>query len=386
MSQQWFYTRDGKTKIGPVSAAELQALTIAGQLLPTDMVLKQGTKHWRTGGSIKGLFAHLDSHRPQFKAKPIELTGNAAPALIPRTRRLFWALSLTAGAVCLGLVSVAVAAFVMRQMDRNRDRNEVAAATETDPESRLQHKPPPDAEPKPEVKAKTEPSQPMPDPKPENKAKPDPTPALEGKPFRVIHEKGLSLGKVVFNNGNKFAAVPNGRYVNVWEVASASLKASIDAYGIPPATAFSPDGKTLAVLVGNVIKLWDVTAQKERSLGPFETPNSGYVLAFSLSGKMVLTSDGTGLKLWDIESGQRKRTLRSATRNYVVNGPVLFVRHDKSVVVPLPREGLSLLDVERDEIQHLPGHKHVRDISIVLDPSGKLVASGSPDESVRFGT
>ncbi|MGH9556867.1 MAG: GYF domain-containing protein [Terriglobales bacterium] len=43
MSQEWFYTKDGKTKVGPVSSAELQGLAKSGQLLPTDMILKQGT-------------------------------------------------------------------------------------------------------------------------------------------------------------------------------------------------------------------------------------------------------------------------------------------------------------------------------------------------------
>jgi hypothetical protein len=42
MASEWFYTRDGKTKIGPVSSAQLQAHGKSGQLRPTDMLWREG--------------------------------------------------------------------------------------------------------------------------------------------------------------------------------------------------------------------------------------------------------------------------------------------------------------------------------------------------------
>jgi len=55
MAQQWFYTKDGKSKIGPVTSTALQALAQSGQLLPTDMVWKEGMPKWVPAQKVKGL-------------------------------------------------------------------------------------------------------------------------------------------------------------------------------------------------------------------------------------------------------------------------------------------------------------------------------------------
>jgi len=47
MASEWFYTRDGKSKAGPVASAQLKALARSGQLLPTDMVWKEGMAQWK---------------------------------------------------------------------------------------------------------------------------------------------------------------------------------------------------------------------------------------------------------------------------------------------------------------------------------------------------
>src|ERR1043165_6328117 len=57
MSSQWFYTRDGKSKVGPFSSAQFHALANAGELHPTDMVLKLGTSKWVLADQIEGLFS-----------------------------------------------------------------------------------------------------------------------------------------------------------------------------------------------------------------------------------------------------------------------------------------------------------------------------------------
>src|SRR5262249_30041659 len=56
MASEWFYTRDGKSKAGPVSSAQLQALAKSEQLLPTDMVWKKDLVKWIPASTIKGLF------------------------------------------------------------------------------------------------------------------------------------------------------------------------------------------------------------------------------------------------------------------------------------------------------------------------------------------
>src|SRR5262245_34697346 len=59
MSQEWFYTRDGKNRIGPISTAQLQALARSGELVSTDMVCKAGMTQWMAAGAVKGLFTQV---------------------------------------------------------------------------------------------------------------------------------------------------------------------------------------------------------------------------------------------------------------------------------------------------------------------------------------
>src|SRR5438128_9554773 len=54
MNDQWHYVRGGK-QVGPVSTPELKQLASSGQLLPTDMVWKDGMPSWAPAETIKGL-------------------------------------------------------------------------------------------------------------------------------------------------------------------------------------------------------------------------------------------------------------------------------------------------------------------------------------------
>ncbi len=57
MAQEWFYTRDGKSKHGPVSSTELRMLAKSGQLLPTDMMWREGLTKWIPANKVKDLFS-----------------------------------------------------------------------------------------------------------------------------------------------------------------------------------------------------------------------------------------------------------------------------------------------------------------------------------------
>lgn len=70
MSQEWFYTKDGKSKFGPYSPAELKALAKSGVLAATDMVWKQGMTRWTAASTIKGLFGRLTS-TPSLVPAPV---------------------------------------------------------------------------------------------------------------------------------------------------------------------------------------------------------------------------------------------------------------------------------------------------------------------------
>ena len=56
MTQQWYYTSDGQTNVGPVTTDELRRLARTGKLAPTDMVQMAGVPKWVPAAKVKGLF------------------------------------------------------------------------------------------------------------------------------------------------------------------------------------------------------------------------------------------------------------------------------------------------------------------------------------------
>ena len=55
MAAHWSYIRGGK-QFGPVSASVIKQLVEAGELLATDLIMKEGTGRWRPAAAVKGLF------------------------------------------------------------------------------------------------------------------------------------------------------------------------------------------------------------------------------------------------------------------------------------------------------------------------------------------
>ena len=80
MKQEWFYAKGGK-KHGPVSGAELKQLASSGQLLPDDMVKKEGIVKWASARSIKGLFP--EAAAGLTPVRPLPPSAAASPSAVP---------------------------------------------------------------------------------------------------------------------------------------------------------------------------------------------------------------------------------------------------------------------------------------------------------------
>ena len=70
MATEWHYSKGGQQH-GPISAADLKALTKSGELLPTDMIWKEGMSEWKPAGSLKGLFPPTAAPAPQKAPPPL---------------------------------------------------------------------------------------------------------------------------------------------------------------------------------------------------------------------------------------------------------------------------------------------------------------------------
>ena len=77
----WHYSKNGK-QFGPIIYTELSHLASANQLLPNDMLWKEGMAKWVTADSLPGLFSDCDHRQRQFSQPPPLIVSKELPSLI----------------------------------------------------------------------------------------------------------------------------------------------------------------------------------------------------------------------------------------------------------------------------------------------------------------
>lgn len=92
MSNQWFYTQDKKTKVGPFSWDQLKALGQAGQIDKGDMVLNPETSKWVPASSLESLFpvqaaAQVAVAEAPHTAEPLSGDGKGIRSLTRRSKK-----------------------------------------------------------------------------------------------------------------------------------------------------------------------------------------------------------------------------------------------------------------------------------------------------------
>jgi hypothetical protein len=90
MASDWFYTQNGE-KHGPVSSAELRQLATSGQLLPTDLIWKEGMPNWVKASSTTDLFPAGAGTVPPDPAgdTPVAAASSAAASAKERAKKFF---------------------------------------------------------------------------------------------------------------------------------------------------------------------------------------------------------------------------------------------------------------------------------------------------------
>ena len=81
----WYFAR-GNKQIGPVSAADLRRLAVAGELSPDDLIWHEGLSEWTKARNVRGLFEEESklTAAEETPSKPVvALPPEAAPAAEP---------------------------------------------------------------------------------------------------------------------------------------------------------------------------------------------------------------------------------------------------------------------------------------------------------------
>ena len=93
--------------------------------------------------------------------------------------------------------------------------------------------------------------------------------------------------------------------VSVWRVADGKQLATLDEEHGSGSTAFTRDGKTLAVSSRNGTMLWEWETNARRSIGDSQGVTSP-VVEFSPDEQLLAFTTAAGLELWNVRAGQRQ--------------------------------------------------------------------------------
>ena len=176
----------------------------------------------------------------------------------------------------------------------------------------------------------------------------------------------------------------DNRDIKVWD-ASTGKEIFILEGGFThkaPSANFSPDGKRIVGgIVENSVKVWDATTGKKILTLEGET-NDLYSAWFSSDGKRIVGHiDETTCKVWDSHTGKEICSFKEYLGwiHFISSSP-----DGKHIAVgSIGDVKIFVLDATFDKIiYNLEGHSDVI-LSISFSPNGKLIASGSGDNTIK---
>ncbi len=145
--------------------------------------------------------------------------------------------------------------------------------------------------------------------------------------------------------------------------------------------AFSPDGSTLATAsLDKTAILWDITSGAWKLLDKRTTRINA--VAFSPDGTQIATAGGEGdetVKVWDASTSKLLHTLAGHKYQvrgiaYSMDGHLASASEDRTIRMWNTLNGVELF--------RLDGHRG-RIYTVIFDPTGQQLYSGSTDKSVR---
>jgi WD40 repeat protein len=142
--------------------------------------------------------------------------------------------------------------------------------------------------------------------------------------------------------------------------------------------AFSPDSKTLAILCGDAVRVWDVENRKK--VGTFKMPGGTLLAAFSGDGKLLVAFDRPSTYVFDVATGKKeKHTLEIGEKD--VGGYMSVSPDGKILALAGTGHAATLFDLENDkELGRFEGHKDI--CALAFDKTAETIAIASHNGTV----
>lgn len=150
--------------------------------------------------------------------------------------------------------------------------------------------------------------------------------------FKIPHDGRSLLYSVVLSPDGKTITAGGFQKVYVCDSDSGKLRATLALADEVSALAFSPDGKSLAAVDRNEVKLWDTATNKETALLATKR-HGGHVLslAFSPDGKnLAVGSVGGEVRVWDVSIAKLREQVE---HDRVLFGAVAFSPDGKTLAL-----------------------------------------------------
>jgi RNA polymerase sigma factor (sigma-70 family) len=202
-----------------------------------------------------------------------------------------------------------------------------------------------------------------------------------GKLLSTIPADHWSMKKLTFSPDGRFlAAIDTERgMAQVWATDTSQqvlkFKAQQVAYG-STAGAFSPDGRTFAFTDHGLVRFWNTATWKE---APGITASSPFGILFSPDGRMLATLSVEGVRLFEVSTRLEREHLRPAG---YPSGSLCFSRSGRFLAWVSDRTKIVVLDVRRGILMGpFAGHDDtVSGLTFTLDE--KALASSSADSTI----
>ena len=162
--------------------------------------------------------------------------------------------------------------------------------------------------------------------------------------------------------------------ISLWDAITGGHKKDCknskkEVFGYVKSLTYSPDGKTIAVVIGREVHFWDAETGKQH-----ETILEGNVgwdtsMTYSPDGKTIATASKDEVHLWNSETGKHKNTLKGHTNT--VHSITYSV--DKKTLVSTSGNEVYLWDAETGKHKNtLKGHTD-RISAVRYSPDGKTI-------------